>query len=265
MPTEFLPSALTVDIRGVMAPESVELEDLPHMPELYCNALQRIMAIQAFAERLGAEELGKWISKAPDFSSMRVIARIASDEANHAYWLYRELEAMGLDYNDAIAMANGTQSSAPTQASLEGPRAVGDEANEWADVTLNAMFLDRAGRFMVTNFSKSSYGPWARVCQRMLHDENLHQGFGLSQLKKLVKNCDDRAKLAGRVTLWYARGLNFFGPPSKHRSVGLKKFGLKRKDNEELRQEYAREVAGIMKELGAEDLINLSHDGYPYA
>lgn len=265
MQTESQPSALTVDIQGAMAPESVELEDLPHMPEPYRNALQRIMAIQAFAERLGAEELGKWISKAPDFSSMRVIARIASDEANHAYWLYRELDAMGLAYNDAIAIANGTQSSAPTQASLEGPRAVGEEDNEWADVTLNAMFLDRAGRFMVTNFSKSSYGPWARVCQRMLHDENLHQGFGLSQLKKLVKTYNDRAKLASRVTLWYARGLNFFGPPSKSRSDELRKFGLKRKDNEELRQEYAREVVGIMKELGADDLVNLSRHEYPYA
>lgn len=265
MQTEFLPSALTVDIQGAMAPESVELEDLSHMPDPYRSALQRIMAIQAFAERLGAEELGKWISKAPDFSSMRVIARIASDEANHAYWLYRELDAMGLAYNDAIAMANGTQSSAPTKASLEGPRAVGDEDNEWADVTLNAMFLDRAGRFMVTNFSKSSYGPWARVCQRMLHDENLHQSFGLSQLRKLVKTCDDRVKLARRVTLWYARGLNFFGPPSRNRSDELRKFGLKRKDNEELRQEYVREVAGIMKALDAGDLINLSRDEYPYA
>lgn len=76
-------------------PASVRLADLPAMPEAYRKTLVRLMAMQAYAERCGALELAPWVQRAPGYVERRVLARIMSDEAHHAYLLYRELDAMG--------------------------------------------------------------------------------------------------------------------------------------------------------------------------
>lgn len=253
-----------VAIERELVPECVEVEDFANMPEEYQQQVIRIMSMQAYAERLGAVELGKWIEKAPDYQEMRVLARICSDEANHAYWLYRELDAIGVSMAESIAIAEGKSGRRPEQSSLKGPKEVGAEQNDFYDVAMNNMFLDRAGRFMVQNFARSSFGPWARVCQRIVHDEHLHQGFGLSQLKKMLASDLDRSEMRLKVTRWYALGLNFFGPPRSSKTELLKKFGIKRKSNQDLRLEYIKEVGAIMEELGASDLLALTADEFPY-
>lgn len=256
--------AAVVEITLDLKPESVELEDIDAMPSDYKEILIRTMAMQAYAERLGAEELGKWIAKTSKYTDMRVIARICYDEANHAYWLYKELDALGVSMQQAIDMAEGRNGRAPSKHAFEGPQEVGSDSNEVLDVALNNMFLDRAGRFMVSNFSKSSYGPWARVCQRILHDEHLHQGFGLNQLRKAINSDIDRAVLSEKTSKWYALGLNFFGPPSEKYNEKLFRYGIKRKSNKSLREEFEKEVESIMAELDSSDLIQLQKDEFPY-
>ena len=256
---------VAVEINLEMAPESVELEDIETMPRDYCETLIRTMAMQAYAERLGAIELGKWIEKTDSYVDMRVLTRICYDEANHAYWLYKELDALGVSMQSAIDMAEGRNGRAPSKHAFEGPLEVGAENNDFLDVTLNNMFLDRAGRFMVGNFSKSSYGPWARVCNRILHDENLHQGFGLSQLKKALESDSNHDVLKKKVSKWFALGLNFFGPPSEKHNEKLRKYGIKRKSNSELREAFVNEVEEIMEELNASDLIELNVNEFPYS
>lgn len=223
------------------------------------------MAIQAYAERLGAVELGPWIGRVPNFRDRRVLSRILAEEAHHAYMLYEELEALGVSEAEAIALAEGGGlDRGPDAASLAGPRAVAHEQNEWDDIPLNNMFLDRAGRHMVTNFAESSYEPWARISERILKDEKLHEGFGYRQLRRMVREYRDRDALAQKITRWFALGLNFFGPPASSKTERLRLLGLKRRSNEELRCEYRQEVIGLLAGLGVADLVRLQHDAFPY-
>jgi 1,2-phenylacetyl-CoA epoxidase catalytic subunit len=135
--------------------------------------------------------------------------------------------------------------------------------NEWVDVVLNCMFLDRAGRLMVGNFAESSFAPWATACKAILRDEDMHVGFGLTGFRRFLKEEKDRDKLSRHVTRWYAYGLNFFGPPASSKDQALFDYGLKRKSNEALRREYIAEVADVLAEPGR-DLLRLSTDAYPY-
>jgi len=248
-----------------LAPCSVTRDTLDRQPAEYREHLVRIMSIQAYAERLGAVELGQWVGRAPDFRLMRVCARICSDEAKHAHWLYQELHLIGVPERDALAIAEGRAGQKPAQASLAGPRAVADTDNTWDDVPLNNMFLDRAGRHMVGNFARSSYEPWARISRRILKDEALHEGFGLRELRRQVRERRDREALAARVTKWFTLGLNFFGPPRSSRSAQLRAYGLKRLDNEQLRQCYRSECEALLEDLGAGDLVRMSNDAFPYS
>lgn len=250
-----------------LAAESVQRNDLAQMPEDYRYHLVRIMAMQAYAERLGAIELGPWMAKAPDYAARRAVGKILADEAYHAFLLYRELEQLGVSEQEAIDIAEGRQGNGPAQASLAGPKEVAAEDNEWADIPLNNMFLDRAGRFMVSNFAQSSYAPWASISKRIIKDEQMHEAFGYNTLRDLVQaaDADGRRVLAQKASRWYALGLNFFGPPRSSKTERLRELGLKREDNEQLRQRYRAEVEQLMAEMGASDLLHLEHDGFPYA
>ncbi len=253
---------------GGYAPCSVTRETFARQPEDYRRHIIRIMSIQAYAERLGAIELGYWVAKAPTYKDRRICARICADEAAHAYWLYRELDRIGVGEDEAIAIAEGKSGKGPASASLAGPRAVADEDNRWEDVPLNNMFLDRAGRYMVGNFANSSYAPWAKVSRRILKDERLHEGFGLRELRRQIRAActrEERDALARRVTKWYALGLNFFGPPRSSQTETLRAYGIKRLDNEQLRTAYRQECDDILASLGGEDLVRFSSDRFPYS
>lgn len=250
---------------AVLAPESVHPDTLHTCPAEYQYQLKRLLSMQAYAERNGATELALWIAKAPDFKVRRLLARILSDEADHSYRLYAVLQGMGISEDEAIAVAQGRTGSGPTKAALQGPAEVGNPDNSWDDIVLSTMFLDRAGRFMVENFSMSSYAPWAKACQRILKDEYFHQGFGFKQFQLRLASTTDRDAYRSMVSKWYAHGLNFFGPPGSSKTALLRGFGLKRKSNEELRDAYRQEVEQLMASVDALDLIQLSAHAYPYA
>jgi ring-1,2-phenylacetyl-CoA epoxidase subunit PaaA len=247
------------------SPQSVTRDMLDRMPEDYLRSLVRFMAMQAYAERMGATELGPWIKRAPTYRERRMLARILADEAHHSYLLYRELESIGVSESEAVAIAEGRTGEGAHSASLAGPLEVGSEQNEWIDIPLNNMFLDRAGRYMVANFGQSSYAPWARICQKIMTDEYIHEGFGYRELRRYLQNGYDREELARHVTHWFVLGLNFFGPPKSSKTERLRELGLKRRDNEELRQAYRAEVMKLLEALRATDLIRLRCNSFPYA
>lgn len=246
------------------APASVDRRNIDRTPESYRSNLVRLMALQAYAERLGVVELSQWVDRAPDYRYRRMFANIASDEANHAYWLYRELERIGVSEADALAIAEAREGAGANGAAMAGPKAVADADNTWEDVVLNNMFLDRAGRHMVTNFAVSSYAPWARVSRRILKDERMHEGFGLREFRRLARERGRDAAFIARTLKWYFLGLNFFGPPTSSKTQMLKDYGLKRLENEQLRLQYRAECEQIFKDLGLADALTVGARVFPY-
>ena len=246
------------------SPGAIDFGDLPNMPEDYRAELLRLMAIQAYSEQMATTEGVEWIARAPDCKRRRVFAKIIAEEAQHSYLIYNLLERMGLPEKEAISIAEGRSQRPMHTASIEGPMSVSDEGNEWIDIMLNHVFLDRAGKFMVGNFCEASFKPWAEANKLILREERGHIGFGVAELRVYLTENADCTEIREKVSNWYARGLNFFGPPSTSRGVRLKAFGLKRKDNETLRNEFRREVEESFEELGRPDLLVLEHDAFPY-
>ncbi|WP_394538532.1 phenylacetate-CoA oxygenase subunit PaaI [Lysobacter enzymogenes] len=246
------------------APSSIDFADLPDLPEDYRQELVRLMAIQAYSEEKAATEGIEWIAKSPDYKRRRVFAKIIAEEARHSYLIYHLLERMGIPEKQAIAIAEGRAHRPMHDASLEGPLSVGHQDNEWIDIMLNHMFLDRAGKFMVGNFCEASFKPWAEANQVILREERGHIGFGFAELRTYLADKGETNEARVKISNWYAKGLNFFGPPSTKRGERLSAYGLKRKDNETLRNEFRAEVEEVFDELGRPDLIALEKNDFPY-
>ena len=243
------------------APSSVSLEMWPAMPEEFRSSVVRLMSIQAYAEKIAAVGVPNWINKAPDFRARRTVARIVADEARHAFLLYRELEAVGVSEQEADALATGKDT---TSSSLDGPGSLDHDDNGWIEIVMNHMFLDRAGKCMVTNFTETAYTPWAEACKKIVVDEAMHEGFGFKEFAALVARTTDREALRKSVSHWFAQGLNFFGPPPGKTQEKLARLGIKPKDNDTLRAEFRAEVVELLESIDASDLIALENDQYPY-
>jgi 1,2-phenylacetyl-CoA epoxidase catalytic subunit len=245
-------------------PKSIDYENFLLAPKDYQNYVIRILSMQAYAEKLGADEMGCQLRLAPDAGSRKALARIVSDEANHAYMLYHILETIGVSETEAIHIAEGKSANSNPTQSLAGAVAVGDEDNQWIDLVLNNMLMDRAGSFMVGNFCNSSFSPWAIACDKIYQDEQWHKAFGLKQFQKHIRLGEDH-QLPLKFSTWYARALNFFGPPSIKTQAKLAHYGIKRHSNEELRQAFISEVTSILIEHQLERLILPTiNDDYPY-
>jgi ring-1,2-phenylacetyl-CoA epoxidase subunit PaaA len=243
---------------------SIDYDDLEHTPQEYRDQLIRLMSIQAYAEKKAATEGVDWIENAPDYKCRRIFAKVLFEEATHSYLIYQVLEKLGVSEKEAVDIAEGNTSRKMHDASLEGPMSVGDKDNEWIDIMLNHMFLDRAGKFMVTNFIDASFKPWSEANEKILVEEAGHIGFGHRELKKWLKGQKDRNVARKKVSSWYAKGLNFFGPPSSHKSTMLRTYGLKRMDNEQLRALFREEIEEVFASMQATDLIQLSNNEFPY-
>jgi 1,2-phenylacetyl-CoA epoxidase catalytic subunit len=222
------------------------------------------MSHQAYAEEKGATELAAWIPRAQGHLLRLTVARIAADEARHAHLIYRELEGLGVSEAEAHAIVEDRGRKGERSVSLAGPLAVGSAENDWADIVLNHMLLDRAGRHMIQNYTQASYAPWAMACQKILKDEYFHESFGLTQFRRLLAGTADRGELLCRFSRWYALALNFFGPPSIRTSARLRDYGIKRLSNDELRTAFVAEVQQLMSELSSTDMLVLENDSYPY-
>lgn len=243
---------------------SIDYDQFMETPEEYQRQMIRIMSIQAYAEKKAATEGVEWIDKAPDYKCRKIFTKVLAEEASHSYLIYQVLENLGVSESEAVDIAEGTNGNKVHDASLEGPMSVGDESNEWIDIMLNHVFLDRAGKFMVTNFIDASFKPWSVANETILSEEAGHIGFGQRELKKWLAVQTDRQAAKEKIASWYAKGLNFFGPPSSHKSDMLRSYGIKRMDNEQLRDLFREEVESVFEKMGALDLIELEHNEFPF-
>lgn len=252
-------------IKFTFLPKSIDQNQFDDCPEDYKKYVKRILAIQAFAERCGACEMGAQLRLAPDPITRKNFARVVYDEANHAHMLYKILEKIGVNESEALELAKSKNSSGKSTESLDGILAVGNNENGWIDIVLNNMFLDRAGSHMVGNFSNSSFKPWADACEKIYVDEQMHKAFGFKQLKHYIEKHNIDEELIRKIRQWYVHALNFFGPPNVKSQELLNFYGIKRQSNDELRCAFIKEVLCVMDELDLRKIIDCElANKYPF-
>lgn len=243
---------------------SIDYDTFANCPEDYQKYVKRLLSIHAYSEVSGGCDVAVHLATVPNYKLREVIAKIIYDETRHAHMLYQILEKLGINETESVDIATGKADGYRRSESLEGIEAVSDADNSWADLLMNHLLVERAGEYMVRNFSFSSFKPWAEASSVISKEEQWHINFGLRQFKVWVEE-GGLPEIEKVFSKWYVRALNFFGPEGSKREKVLADYGLKPKSNAVLRHEFKLEMAAILEEMGLSYLIDgVVTDSYPF-
>jgi ring-1,2-phenylacetyl-CoA epoxidase subunit PaaA len=110
--------------------------------------------------------------------------------------------------------------------------------------------MDRGAGHQLEDVRQCSYGPWARAIEGIFKEEKMHVRHGELWVQRLGADPAARAETQAALDAWYIRTMNIFGRPGTARNAVYRRYGLKRRDNGEVRRAFAQEVRELAGAAG---------------
>ncbi|UCH59574.1 MAG: 1,2-phenylacetyl-CoA epoxidase subunit A [Anaerolineales bacterium] len=207
------------------------------MPTEYRRQLVRMISQHAHSEVVGMLPEGAWITRAPSLRRKMILLAKVQDEAGHGQYLYHAAETLGATREEMLeALHSG---SAKYSNIFNYPTL------NWADVGVIGYLVDFAAILNQTMLARCSYGPYARAMVRICAEENFHKKQGQDLVIRMAQGTPhQKAMVQDSINRWWWPTLMMFGPPDSDspNSPVLKRWGIKTKTNDELRQTFINEV-----------------------
>jgi ring-1,2-phenylacetyl-CoA epoxidase subunit PaaA len=227
----------------IEAEEKIEAKDW--MPDAYRKTNVRQISQHAHSEIVGMLPEGNWISRAPSLKRKAILMAKVQDEAGHGLYLYSAAETLGTSRDEMINdLHNG---KAKYSSIFNYPTLT------WADMGAVGWLVDGAAILNQVMLCRTSYGPYARAMVRICKEESFHQRQGFESLLVLSKGTDaQKAMCQDAINRWWWPSLMMFGPKDSEstNSDQSMKWKIKRKTNDELRQQFVDMAAEQVKLLG---------------
>ncbi|HEY5774274.1 MAG TPA: 1,2-phenylacetyl-CoA epoxidase subunit PaaA [Chitinophagaceae bacterium] len=223
----------------------IKIEPKDWMPEAYRKTNIRQVSQHAHSEIVGMLPEGAWISRAPSLKRKAILIAKVQDEAGHGLYLYSACETLGITREETI---NDLHSGKAKYSSIFNYPTL-----TWADIGAIGWLVDGAAIMNQVMLTRTSYGPYARAMVRICKEESFHQRQGFEILLVLSKGTDEqKAMCQDAITRWWWPSLMMFGPHDSEstNSEQSMKWKIKRKTNDELRQNFVDMCAEQVKVLG---------------
>ncbi|MDE3077512.1 MAG: phenylacetate-CoA oxygenase subunit PaaI [Chloroflexota bacterium] len=230
-----------------------KIETVEQMTPEYRETLLKIIYALASTEFASVEQHRAWINRGPTAEDRFVQAQICADEAHQGMEDYRLLASFG---PDGKAMADDLLQKKMGDHLLE---AFNIPLDSWVDLVTFCCTMDLVAWYHLKAFENSSFAPFARSMTSMVHEERFHASFGQNRVRTLMTEPDYRAAcgaatsdVQGALVKWYPRALDTFGRKDSKFAQQSVMYGIRRYDNEQLRQQWLADVNPFLAELGLE-------------
>ncbi len=223
----------------------IKIEPLDWMPDAYRKNNIRQISQHAHSEIVGMLPEGNWISRAPSLKRKAILIAKVQDEAGHGLYLYSACETLGIAREETI---NDLHSGKAKYSSIFNYPTL-----TWADMGAVGWLVDGAAIMNQVMLTRTSYGPYARAMVRICKEESFHQRQGFESLLVLSKGtAEQKAMCQDAINRWWWPSLMMFGPKDAEstNSDQSMKWKIKRKTNDELRQNFIDMIAEQIKHLG---------------
>ncbi len=221
------------------------IEPRDQMPEAYRKTLVRQISQHAHSEIVGMLPEGAWITRAPSLKRKAILLAKVQDEAGHGLYLYSAAETLG---TSRVQMIEDLHSGKAKYSSI-----FNYPTETWADIGAIGWLVDGAAILNQVMLCRTSYGPYARAMVRICKEESFHQRQGFEILLTLSKGSgEQQAMCQDAINRWWWPSLMMFGPTDSESSNSDQsmKWKIKRKTNDELRQDFVNMCVQQVKVLG---------------
>ena len=225
--------------------EEVKIEPKDWMPDAYRKTNIRQISQHAHSEIVGMLPEGNWISRAPSLKRKAILIAKVQDEAGHGLYLYSACETLGITREETI---NDLHSGKAKYSSIFNYPTL-----TWADIGAIGWLVDGAAIMNQVMLTRTSYGPYARAMVRICKEESFHQRQGFESLLVLSQGTKEQREMCqDAINRWWWPALMMFGPKDTEstNSDQSMKWKIKRKSNDELRQNFVDMIAEQIKVLG---------------
>jgi ring-1,2-phenylacetyl-CoA epoxidase subunit PaaA len=218
----------------------VYAENDPEMPQEFRDLLVRMLKhhLENSTNPNFTDLLNKlWVqgmTVIPDQQLKVTYAKLMQQEVEHGAITARILEGLG-----------------------EGP--VGGEIKQYlfhlpidtfCDLAYFNALGDRVGCYIGETWDGVPYAPLLDVADRLHKDEVFHATFGMNNLRRIVATPEGRAEANEKIKIWWPAALDMFGRSDSDFSDAYVRWGLRRKNNEQLRQQFIADTRPMLERLG---------------
>jgi len=211
--------------------EKIEPKDW--MPEKYRKTHIRQISQHAHSEIVGMLPEGNWITRAPSLRRKVALLAKVQDEAGHGLYLYSACETLGVSREELYEQLHSGE--AKYSSIFNYPTVT------WADMGAIGWLVDGAAIINQVPLTTTSFGPYARAMVRVCKEESFHQRQGFEIMMTLANGTPEQKAMAqDALNRWWWPSLMMLGPTdaeSVHTEQSMK-WKLKRKTNDELRQQF---------------------------
>jgi ring-1,2-phenylacetyl-CoA epoxidase subunit PaaA len=217
-----------------------KLEDPQELTEDYRQQLLTLMIAQADSELAGAYGYIPWIENAPTVAEKLAMANIVKDECRHAKAMYDLLERLGVDTDKLI-----------NQDKMKNRMKVFYEPiKTWADLVMFNFLMDRAAGHQLKDAAECSWGPWSRAMQQIEKEEQMHVAHGETWVRKLAQNVTSKSEIQRALDFWFPKVNKCFGKANTESNKIHRKFKIKQRDNQEVREAWYAESKPLLESYG---------------
>ena len=223
----------------------IKIEPKDWMPDAYRKTNIRQISQHAHSEVVGMLPEGNWIGRAPSLKRKAILLAKVQDEGGHGLYLYAAAETLGISRDEMI---NDLHTGKAKYSSIFNYPTL-----TWADIGAVGWLVDGAAIMNQVMLTRTSYGPYARGMVRICKEESFHQRQGFESLLVLSRGTKEQKEMCqDAINRWWWPALMMFGPhdnESQHSEQSML-WKIKRKSNDELRQNFVDMIAEQIKTLG---------------
>lgn len=108
---------------------------------------------------------------------------------------------------------------------------------------------DRVGCYIGETWDGVPYAPLLDVADRLHKDEVFHATFGMNNLRRIVATPEGLQEADEKIKIWWPAALDMFGRSDSDFSDAYVKWGLRQKNNAELRNQYIADTRPMLEKL----------------
>jgi ring-1,2-phenylacetyl-CoA epoxidase subunit PaaA len=213
--------------------------DLANEPEEYREAITKIVVSHAVNELYGAQVFDEpAIAHAPTPYAKWLTCRVAMEEYHHHVRFKGLADEMGIPKE-------------ATDPTLKRPLSIfGFPMKSWPEFCVIKLLADLAEILQVEDLLHCSFVPLRNIGRITMPEEKFHAQFGKDFCAELCKTDAGRREVQQAIDDYAPYLPQFFGASGSKNNETYRKYGLKERKNEEMREDFLRRGQSAVESLG---------------